>query len=171
MKDGLERFGASKEGRVGVFAIFDAENDGDLYQRLYAQSDHPGCGFRVISGSERDTEAGRERVRRRIRDADQVIVICGEHAEASPRIHAELLIARDEKKPYFLLWGRRGVMCTKPVGAKPSEGMYSWTQQFLHDQLAINRRRGGTNAEARSLAKESRTVRRSASSGADAAAG
>ena len=157
--DCLERSAsAAREGRVGVFVIFDAEHDGDLYELLRVQSDSPGSRFSVIGGSKgsSDTEAGRESVRRWIREADLVIIICGEHAEASPHIHTELLIARNEQKPYFLLWGRRDVMCTKPIGAKSAEGMYGWTQQCLNDQIAFNLRGRDTEREAKSLRRKPR---------------
>jgi hypothetical protein len=146
----------AKADQVGVFVIFDADRDGDLYELLREQSDNPSCEFSVIGGSKgsSDTEAGRESVRRWIGKADQVIVICGEHADASPHIHTELLIAQDEQKPYFLLWGRRGVMCTKPIGAKRDEGMYSWTLQFLHDRIAFNVHDHCTEMEARSLRRK-----------------
>ena len=50
-----------------------------------------------------------------------MVVICGEHTEASAPVSAELLIAQEERTPYFLLGGRRDSMCTKPNGAKPAE--------------------------------------------------
>jgi len=151
----LETAGGSKQGRVRIFAIFDVEHDGDLYELLDAQSGRPGSGFEVVGGSQtsQDTDAWRASVRRRIRNSDQVIVICGEHTDESPRIHAELLIARDEEKSYFLLWGRREIMCTKPIGAEAAEGMYSWTPQFLHDQILFHRRKAARDAAARSLRK------------------
>ena len=90
-------------------------------------------------------------MRRRIREADQVIVICGKHTEASTRVGAELLIAQEEETPYFLLWGRREIMCTKPIGAKPAEGMYSWTGQILHDQIALTFRKAQTDAAAETV--------------------
>ena len=76
---------------------------------------------------------------------------CGEHTEASPRIHTEFQIALDEDKPYFLLWGRREIMCTKPMGAKPADGMFSWSGPFLDDQIALNLRKASTDEKARSL--------------------
>jgi hypothetical protein len=131
-----------------VFVSFDVENDGELYELLLAQSRSPGSGFAVSGGSERssDTEIGRERVRRRIREVDQVIVICGKHTEDSTRVSAELLIAQEEQTPYFLLWGRREIMCTKPIGAKPADGMYSWTGPILQDQIALTLRKVRTDA-------------------------
>jgi hypothetical protein len=145
--------GSSSEAGVRIFVIFDTEHDGDLYALLRAQSDGPGCGFSVIGGSEasRGSEAGRARLRDQIRAADQTIVICTENTEASPDIHAEFLIVTEEEKPYFLLWGRRGVMCTKPIGATAAEGIYGWTGQILHDQIAFNLRRSSTEAKARSM--------------------
>jgi hypothetical protein len=39
--------------------------------------------------------------------------------------------------PRSLLWGRRENMCTKPMEAKPADGMYSWTRQILQDQISL----------------------------------
>ena len=133
---------------MNVFVSFDIEHDMELYELLLAQSRSTSSGFAVSGGSERssDTEVGRERVRRRIREADQVIVICGKHTEDSTRVTAELLIAQEEQTPYFLLWGRREIMCTKPIGAKPADGMYSWTGPILQDQIAFTLRKVQTDA-------------------------
>ena len=56
------------------------------------------------------------------------------------RVSAELRIAQEEQKPYFLLWGRREIMCTKPVGSKRDEGMYSWTWGILQNQIVTTLR-------------------------------
>jgi len=64
-----------------------------------------------------------------------VVVICGEHTNASPNVAAELRVAQEEGKPYLLVWGRRERMCTKPVGAKPTDSMYSWTREILENQM------------------------------------
>ena len=77
-----------------------------------------------------------------------MIVICSEHTGSSTRVSAELLIAQEEGIPYFLLWGRREIMCTKPIGAKPSEGMYSWTRQVLRDQISVVHRKAEADAVA-----------------------
>ena len=147
--DNAERAaGARGTSKIRVFVSFDIENDGELYKQLRVQS--KSSGFAVSGGSERVTsmDVWSESVRRRIRDADQMIIICGEHTRASTSVSAELRIAREEGTPYFLLWGRREIMCTKPVGAKPVEGMYSWTQQILQDQIAINSRKVRADAKA-----------------------
>jgi hypothetical protein len=124
-----------------VYISFDIDHDRELYERLLLES---GVASFCVSGRSEfaDTaEAWDERVRRGIREADEVIVICGEHTEVSQGMSAELRIAQEEHTPYFLLWGRRGMACTKPVGAKSSEGMYKWTQEILQYQVAIALRR------------------------------
>ncbi len=141
----LQVEGASTtESTVDVFVSFDVERDGDLYELLREQSGSPGSGFAVSDGSccSAATDLGSETLRGRIREADQVIVICGENTKESVRVCAELTIAKEERTPYFLLWGRREIMCTKPVGAKTDEGMYSWTSEVLESQIALTIRRG-----------------------------
>jgi hypothetical protein len=136
--------------KIDVFVSFDIEHDGELYELLLEQSRTASSGFAVLGGSEPMAAADvwNERARGRIREADQVIVICGEHTEASMRVSAELRIAQEERIPYFLVWGRREIMCTKPIGAKPTEGMYSWTRQILNDQIMITSRRTGAEVAA-----------------------
>ena len=136
--------------KVQIFVSFDLEHDEDLYEVLLAQSRTPASGFTVSGGSKRstDTELETESLRRRIREADQVIFICGEHTDASAPVRAELLIAKEERKPYFLLWGRRDLMCRKPNGAPPNEGMYSWTRPILQDQIAFTSRKAADDAAA-----------------------
>ena len=128
--------------KTQVFVSFDTEHDRELYELLLEQSAAPGSFFAVSGGSEHltATDLWSERVRRRIREADQVIVICGEHTDGSMGVFSELRIAQEEQKPYFLLWGRRESMCTKPVGAKRDEGMYSWTWEILQNQIIMTLR-------------------------------
>jgi len=136
-----------------VFVSYDTEHDQELFDALCGQSEN--SGFDVLGGSRRVPGGGDcgRRVRSRIEEADQVIVICGEHSEESTSMHAELRVVQETCTPYFLLWGRRGVMCTKPAGARPAEGMYSWTPQNLHDQLQANSRKVHSDAAARTLRK------------------
>ena len=131
-----------------VYVSFDIDHDRELYERLLAQA--RGSGFCVSGESEfvASHDLWTERARLRIREADEVIVICGEHSEASQGMSAEIRIAQEEKTPYFLLWGRGGAMCTKPIGAKSAEGMYKWTREILEDQVAIALRRARALATA-----------------------
>jgi hypothetical protein len=136
--------------KLHVFVSFDVEHDAELYELLLAQSQTPTAGFSVSGGSARPTFAdlGSDSLRGRIREADQVIVICGEHTKSSTSVGDELRIAQEEQTPYFLLWGRRDSMCTKPIGAKPAEGMYSWTPQILESQITLTVRKANADAAA-----------------------
>jgi hypothetical protein len=118
---------------VRVFLSFDVEYDADLGDRLSAQSQRGGSGFHVAARSESGAMTGRwhDGVRRRVRAADEVIVICGEHTADSIRMNAELRIAQEEQKPYLLLWGRRERMCSMPLGLKRTACMYSWSRETL----------------------------------------
>jgi hypothetical protein len=118
---------------VRVFLSFDVEHDGDLGDRLCDQSQRRGSGFSVASRSETGVMSDRWQagVRRRMRSADEMIVICGEHTAASERMNTELRIAGEEQKPYLLLWGRRERMCSMPAGVKRTAVMYSWTWETL----------------------------------------
>jgi len=130
-------------GNVRIYMSFDLDHDQDLHDLLVEQLLRETSGFEISARSQGRTmtDLSEEKVRRQIRKADEVIVICGEHTEASARVSAELRIAQEEQKPYFLLWGRRESMCTKPAGAKSLDGMYSWTSQILQDQITLMTRK------------------------------
>jgi hypothetical protein len=123
---------------IRVFACFDIEHDKDLGDRLSADSRRGGSSFQLSARSEGGDVTDRwcAQTRARIRDADHVIVICGEHTAACTKVNEELRIAQEEQKPYFLLWGRRERMCTMPPLAKRTESMYSWTHEVLLQQLS-----------------------------------
>jgi hypothetical protein len=118
---------------VRIFMSFDPDNDEDLRDLLLEQSRRQCSGFEISARSEAATMTDRwdERVRRQISEVDEVIVICG------------------EQKPYFLLWGRRERMCTKPAGSKRDDSMYSWTWEILQDQIITTLR----NARPREVAE------------------
>ena len=56
-----------------------------------------------------------------------MVVMCGEYTHAATGVNIELEIAREERKPYFLLQGRASKTCTKPKAALASDVMYKWT--------------------------------------------
>jgi Thoeris protein ThsB, TIR-like domain len=124
-----------------VYMSYDLTHDRDLHDRLTEQAHQP-ASFAIASRSEAGemTDAWTERVRGCIAEADEVVVICGEHTDDSLQVSAELAIAQAQKKPYMLLWGRRDSMCKKPRGARSDEGMYSWTPAILEYQLAYGLR-------------------------------
>jgi hypothetical protein len=130
-------------GDVRIFVSFDLEHDADLCSAMLAQSREVGSGFEVSASSEarQMTDLWEERQRRQIREADEVIILCGAHSADSLRMSAELRIVQEEEKPYFLLWGRREIMCTRPTGARSNDSMYSWTPDILRTQIAYTLRK------------------------------
>ena len=124
-----------------VYVSFDLEHDRDLHDRLLEQSSQ--LAFTIASRSEAGdmTETWAAQVRLRMTEADEVVVICGEHTDDSRRVSAELKIAQEERKPYVLLWGRREKMCKKPQSARAIDGIYGWNAGVLERQLADGLRR------------------------------
>ncbi len=150
------RLGAgSASTEIRVFVSYDREHDKDLHDRLVAQARKAASGFEISARSKArpTTAVAEEGLRREIRGADAVITICGEHTDCSERMGTELRIAREEKRPYFLLWGRRDLMCTKPTTARSADGMYSWTWEILQSQILTLRRAAGSNVRLAELSR------------------
>jgi hypothetical protein len=127
--------------KIRLFTSFDFDNDEDLRNLLIGQARNPDSPFDVADWSLKEPLAGdwREKVRRRIRVVDQVCVICGTQTDTATGVNAELQIARDETKTYFLLQGRRDKLCKKPGAALPSDKMYEWTWDNLKKLIAGSR--------------------------------
>jgi hypothetical protein len=122
--------------RIRVFVSYDLEADGDLFELLAEKASKGSCRFEVTArSSAQSAKESDQALRRAIREADQVIVICGEHADSSVTMATELRVAQEEERPYVLLWGRRERMCTKPMTAKSADAIYSWTWEILERQL------------------------------------
>jgi len=124
-----------------VFTAFDYDHDEALRNLLVGQSKHEDSPFEMHDWSIKQPFTGdwREKVRTRIRSVDQVIVLCGEHTHTATGVSAELTIAREEKKPYFLLWGYSSKTCTKPTSASKDDKIYKWTWDNLKALIAGNR--------------------------------
>ena len=133
--------------KVRVFVSYDREHDEDLHDLLVEQSAKGTSGFEISarSSARSQTDIWDEGLRREIRSADGVIVICGERTDCSERVGTELRIAQEEERPYFQLWGRRELMCTKAATAKSADSMYSWTWEILQSQILTIRRGARSN--------------------------
>lgn len=108
---------------------------------LVGQAKNPDTPFDLTDWSLKEAFKGdwKEKVRSRIRQTDVVIVLCGEYTNTASGVSVELEIARDEKKPYFLLEGRSSKVCVKPTAALPSDKMYRWSWENLKALLAGGR--------------------------------
>ena len=62
---------------------------------------------------------------------DVVIVLCGVDAFLAKGMAAELTIAQEKNKPYFLLTAYAYRTCTRPTSAMSSDKVYKWTWDNL----------------------------------------
>jgi hypothetical protein len=119
--------------KTRVFTSFDADHDEDLRNLLVGQARHPDTPFDLADHSVKEHLYGdwQGQVRTRIRRVDVVLVMCGEWTHTARGVAIELRMAQEEFKPYFLLWGRSGKLCTKPTSARATDKIYAWTWDNL----------------------------------------
>lgn len=127
--------------KVRVFTAFDFDNDEDLRNLLVGQSKHSDSPFEMADWSVKKAMTGdwKEKVRTRIRGVDQVVIMCGEHTDQATGVSDELSIAKEEGKPYFLLYGRSSKTCKKPKSAKSDDKIYKWTWDNLKSLIGGGR--------------------------------
>ena len=116
-----------------VFVSFDFDNDARLKDLLVGQAKHDDSPFDLADWSIKEPLTGdwREKARTRIRAVDVLCVLCGEKTHTATGVAAELLLAQEEKKEYFLLRGYSDKTCPKPTTAKATDKMYEWTWDNL----------------------------------------
>lgn len=112
-----------------VFISFDYDHDLELKAALVGQSKNPDSPFEITDMSIKEAISSnwKESARRRIRNCDVVVVICGEHTSSASGVTAELTIAQEEGIPYFLLRGRPNKYCEKPLHAYANDRIQEWT--------------------------------------------
>lgn len=127
--------------KAKVFVSFDFDNDLDLKTLFCGQAEHPDTPFQIADVSVKQELSGdwKEKARAKIKSADQVVIICGEHTRGASGVSAELKIAQEENKPYFFLWGRSSKDCYKPSGAADSDKIYKWTWENVGALLGGDR--------------------------------
>jgi hypothetical protein len=116
-----------------VFISFDFDHDKDTKIMLAGQAKLPDSPFDFKDASVKEPLTGdwKEKVERRMDNVDLVIVLCGEHTNKASGVAAELAIAQEKNKEYFLLAAYAGKTCTKPTSAKSSDKVYKWTWDNL----------------------------------------
>jgi hypothetical protein len=116
-----------------AYISFDYDHDDDLRILLAGQAMHSDTPFDIKDRSLKEPLTGdwKEKVRRRMANVDIMIVICGEYTHTASGVAAELSIAKEVGKPYFLLWGRSEKTCTRPTSAPADAKIYKWTWDNL----------------------------------------
>ncbi|MDQ0898428.1 TIR domain-containing protein [Paenibacillus sp. V4I7] len=124
-----------------IFISFDIDNDGGTKHMLAGQSDHLDSPFEFKDNSVKAHLTGdwKDKVRRRMDNVDLVVVLCGTKTHTAEGVSAELTIAKEKGKPYFLLAAYSDKQCTKPLSASASDKVYKWTWDNLKKLIAGGR--------------------------------
>jgi hypothetical protein len=120
-----------------VFISFDYDHDEGAKIMLAGQAKLPDSPFEFKDASVKDHLTGdwKEKVRGRMDNVDSVIVLCGEKTHTAAGVAAELTIAQEKKKSYFLLAAYGDKTCTKPATAKVGDKIYKWTWDNLKNLI------------------------------------
>ncbi|HTQ10886.1 MAG TPA: TIR domain-containing protein, partial [Fimbriimonadaceae bacterium] len=120
---------------IRVFASFDIDRDKDLVPRLVDEGRTRGARFTVFdcSSHEAPSEEVLERLRARISHVDAVVVLCGEYTHRAPNVNAELRIAQEMGKRYYLIAGRRNIDCSRPAVSRMADKLYQWKNGTINE--------------------------------------
>ncbi len=104
---------------------------------LAGQAKKPDTPFDFKDNSVKEHLTGdwKEKVLRRMDNVDVVVVLCGEKTHTAAGVAAELSIAKEKEKPYFLLAAYSDKNCTKPTSAKATDKVYKWTWDNLKNLI------------------------------------
>lgn len=124
-----------------AFISFDIDNDDGAKKMLAGQAKLPDSPFDFKDNSVKYHLTGdwEQKVRQRMDNIDVVIVLCGTKTHTATGVAKELTIAKEKKKPYFLLAAYSDKHCTKPTSASSSDKVYKWTWDNLKKLIAGNR--------------------------------
>ena len=124
-----------------VFISFDYDHDQDVKMLLAGQAKLPDSPFDFTDASVKEHLTGdwKEKVRRRMDNIDVVIVLCGQQTHTAVGVAAELTIAQEKGKPYFLLAAYPNRTPSKPTSAKTTDKVYNWTWENLKTLIAGGR--------------------------------
>ena len=116
-----------------AFISFDIDHDEGTKIMLAGQARYSDSPFDFKDNSVREHLTGdwKAKVRARMDNVDVVIVLCGEYTHTASGVAAEVSIAQEEGKPYFLLKAYSDKTCTKPTSAKSTDKIYNWTWDNL----------------------------------------
>lgn len=116
-----------------VFISFDYDNDEGVKIMLAGQAKLPDSPFDFTDASVKEHLTGdwKDKVKRRMDNIDVVVVLCGTKTDKAAGVAAELTIAKEKNKEYFLLAAYSDKTCVKPTSAISSDKMYKWTWDNL----------------------------------------
>ncbi len=124
-----------------VFISFDYDNDEGAKIMLAGQAKLPDSPFDFQDASIKEHLTGdwKDKVKRRMDKIDVVVVLCGEKTHTAAGVSAELEIAKEKNKEYFLLAAYSDKSCTKPKGTLSTDKVYKWTWDNLKSLIGGGR--------------------------------
>jgi hypothetical protein len=124
-----------------VFISFDYDNDEPAKIMLAGQAKLPDSPFDFKDASIKEHLSGdwKEKIKRRMDNIDTVVVLCGEKTQTATGVSAELEIAKEKNKDYFLLAAYSDKTCTKPKSAASTDKVYKWTWDNLKSLIGGGR--------------------------------
>ncbi len=126
--------------KTRVFISYDYDHDQDLKTLLLGQAANPDSPFEIADWSIKiASPTWRAEAKRRIQASSTVAVICGLSTHTAAGVAAEVTIAQELGKPYFLLAGRAQGTNRKPTSALPSDKLYTWSWANLKALTAGSR--------------------------------
>lgn len=116
-----------------IFISFDYDNDEGAKIMLAGQAKHEDSPFDFKDASIKEPLTGdwKAKVRRRMDNIDVVVVLCGEKTHTAKGVAAEVEIAQEKEKEYFLLAAYSDKNCTRPTTAVDTDKLYKWTWDNL----------------------------------------
>ena len=116
-----------------VFISFDYDNDEGAKTMLAGQAKHVDSPFDFKDASVKEHLTGdwKEKIKRRMDNVDVVVVLCGTKTDKAAGVGAELAIAKEKGKEYFLLAAYSDKTCMKPSTATANDKLYNWTWDNL----------------------------------------
>lgn len=120
-----------------AFISFDIDHDEGAKNMLAGQAKHPDSPFDFKDNSVKNHLTGdwRQKVWQRMDNVDVVIVLCGTMTHTATGVSDELAIAKEKRKPYFLLAAYSDRNCTKPASASQADKVYTWSWDNLKQLL------------------------------------
>ena len=111
-----------------AFISFDYDYDLEIKNALVAQAENDDSPFEIqdLSIKEAIDSNWKTFARRRIKNCDVMIVLCGKHTDKAKGVSAEITIAQEESVPYFLLAGRKNESL-RPLEVYKTDKLYKWT--------------------------------------------
>ncbi len=130
----------TKTNKAKCFISFDYDHDKSLKDLLVGQSKNEDSPFEISDWSIKEaSDDWKNEARKRIRNVDVVVVICGKNTDTATGVSTELKIAQDEEIDYFLLAGYSDGGNKKPKSAKSTDKLYKWTWENLKKLIHGNR--------------------------------